>query len=126
MNPYDYAVTEVVKVTDGDTYWFRVDVGFRESLLVNVRLDGFDAPETNSGDTTERNAGAVARSLAAQFFTDHAGKVRVATKPDPDSFGRWLGQVYATTDTGDVFLGDVLRAQGLASIWPTRWHQEFE
>jgi endonuclease YncB( thermonuclease family) len=122
VNPYDYAVSEVVKVTDGDTYWFRLDVGFRETLLVNVRLDGFDAPELNSGDTYERQKGAEAKAVAAQWFGDHYGLVRVATKPDPDSFGRWLGQVYA----GDSLLGDVLRAEGLASIWPTRWHQEFE
>jgi hypothetical protein len=27
---YVYKITEVVKVVDGDSYWLRVDVGFRQ------------------------------------------------------------------------------------------------
>ena len=127
---YVYRVTEVVKVTDGDTYWIKVDVGFRATVLVNIRLDGYDCPERNSGSLFEKNSAATATAFASLWLRDALGTgLWVRTEKDPDNFGRWLGDVWVEYD-GDQWperhLGAELRAQGLASIWPTRWRQEFD
>ncbi|NUR79086.1 MAG: hypothetical protein HOQ21_01375, partial [Dermatophilaceae bacterium] len=115
--PYVYQVDSVAKVTDGDTYWMYLSIGFRETILVNVRLAGFDCPERNSGSDREKAAAKDATDLAAMWLAE--GPVWVRTEKDPDSFGRWLGYVWRdTTDGGREFLGDVLRDQGLASVWP--------
>ena len=66
--PYIYRVTEVVKVTDGDTYWLRLDVGFRQTLLVNLRLLGYDCPERTRGSERERQLAKAATATAEQFF----------------------------------------------------------
>jgi endonuclease YncB( thermonuclease family) len=124
---YIYPVVEVVKVTDGDTFWLRLDVGFRGLLLIDCRLDGFDCPEVSRGTDFEKQQGGQATKVTAGFLTSAPGALWVRTEKDPDDFGRWLGEVWRETDDGTMtYLGDVLRDQGLASIWPTRWHDEFD
>lgn len=123
--PYVYPITQVVKVTDGDTYWFRVDVGFRALVLVNCRLLGFDCPERTKGSAFERFEGAEATMVADEFLNE-PGSLWVRTEKDPDSFGRWLGEVWREDGDERVLLGDMLRAKKLASVWPTRWHEEFD
>jgi len=132
--PYVYRVTEVVKITDGDTYWLRLDVGFRQTMLVNVRLLGYDCPERNRGSEREKDAARRATKVAELFFgyaLDPESGVTcwVRTEPDPDDFGRWLGDVWDESD-GDPWpeehLGAALRREGLASVWPTRWREEFD
>lgn len=126
---YVYRIAAVEKVTDGDTFWLRLDVGFREALLVDCRLDGWDAPETNRGSDYEKQQAQVAKQVTADFLTNvPAGAVLwVATEKDPDDFGRWLGDVWQETPDGTkTHLGDVLAAQQLASPWPTRWHEMYD
>lgn len=130
---YVYRVTEVVKVTDGDTYWLRVDVGFRANHLINVRLLGYDCPERTRGSAREKAEAVRARSVATDFLEPAVARPRaslwVRTEADPDSFGRWLGDVWLESD-GDQWpekhLGAALRDQKLASVWPTRWRDEFD
>jgi endonuclease YncB( thermonuclease family) len=126
--PYVYPITEIVRVTDGDTYWLRVDVGFRELILIAVRLSGYDCPERYSGSTYEKQRAIVATRVAGEFLTgEWSGALWVRTEKDPDSFGRWLGEIWRETDDGErVLLGEVLRGQQLASVWPTRWREEFD
>ena len=131
--PYIYRITEVIKVTDGDTYWLRVDTGFRQTLLVNIRLLGYDCPERHRGSDFEKTEAVRATSIATDFLAPTVptpgASLWVRTEKDPDDFGRWLGDVWLESD-GDQWperhLGAELRSHGLASIWPTRWHDEFD
>ena len=131
--PYTYRIVEVVKVTDADTFWLQLDVGFRQTLLVNIRLNGYDAPERNRGSAHEKNAAVTATSVATEFLSPVVAmpgtSLWVRTEKDPDDFGRWLGDIWRESD-GDQWperhLGAELRAQGLASLWPTRWRDEFD
>lgn len=128
---YIYRVAAVVKVTDGDTYWMSLNIGFRNTLLVNVRLNGYDCPESNKGSEFERAQARVARIRAVSFLVAvvPGSSLWVWTEPDPDSFGRWLGDVWLESDTDQWparHLGAELRAAGLASVWPTRWRDEFD
>lgn len=129
--PYLYRVAEVVKVTDGDTYWLRLDIGFRQTLLVNLRLLGYDCPERTRGSTREKMQAVRATDAARTFLSpdDPDATMWVRTEKDPDDFGRWLGDIWLESD-GDRWperhLGAELRSQELASIWPTRWRDEFD
>lgn len=76
-----------------------------------------------------------ASSTQAKYATGYAdawllgtpGTLWVRTEPDPDDFGRWLGEVWAEDEDGTKrLLGEYLRGLGLASVWPTRWRDEYE
>jgi len=47
MTPYIYRA-ELVRVIDGDTAEFDIDLGFKIWIRRKVRIDGFDAPERRS------------------------------------------------------------------------------
>lgn len=122
-----YRVSTVERVVDADTYWFHLDVGFRGTLLVNIRLHGYDCPERRKGSANERQQALYATGYADAWLLKPPGDLWVHTEPDPDSFGRWLGQVWAEKSNGDrTYLGEYLRSLGLASVWPQRWHDEFD
>lgn len=125
--PYIYKVTDIVKVTDGDTYWLRLDVGFRQEILIDCRLSGYDCPERNSGSAFEKEQAVKATEVATDFLLRWPGDLWVRTEKDPDSFGRWLGEVWREDANGArTRLGDILRLRNLASIWPIRWREEFD
>jgi len=125
--PYTFKVAEVIKVTDGDTAHLRVSVGFHAEIAVHIRLLGYDCPEMTRGSAFEKAEARRAQGLSAQFLSRADGTLWVRTEPDPDSFGRWLGDVWIEdVDGGKRHLGAELRAAKLASVWPTRWHDEFE
>lgn len=120
---YVYKVVEVAKVTDGDTYWLRLDVGFRQLLLINARLSGWDCPERFRGSTYEREMGSDALAFAGTWFRAAAGlDIWVQTYKDPDNFGRWLTDVWASNQGVNVSdLGEYLAERQLAVPWPKRW-----
>src|SRR5215216_5753121 len=118
---YVYKITEVVKVVDGDSFWLRCDVGFRQNILINVRLMGYDCPEAHKGSDYEKAQAWLAREYAAKFFESLA-PIWVKTEKDPDNFGRWLGQFWYELEDGTPYdLGYNLQQQELATVWPTRW-----
>lgn len=130
---YVYRITEIVKVTDGDTYWLRVDTGFRQTLLINVRLNGYDCPERHKGSAFEKTEAIRAASVATDFLEPvtpiPGSSLWVRTEKDPDNFGRWLGDVWIESDSDrwpERHLGAELRSHGLASVWPQRWRDEYE
>jgi endonuclease YncB( thermonuclease family) len=125
---YVYRITEVVKVVDGDSYWLRVDVGFHQSALINVRLLGYDCPERTKGSQRERQLGGAALAVAGTFLTDEDPDITcwIRTRRDPDSFGRWLGDIWQERGDEMLHMGEALRHLGLASVWPIRWRDEFD
>jgi endonuclease YncB( thermonuclease family) len=124
---YVYRVTDVVKVTDGDTYWLRADVGFRQEILIDCRLDGWDCPETNRGTAYERAQAKVARAFSANWLTAALLEgLWIRTEKDPDDFGRWLGDLWTEAGDDEDHLGATLAAARLASAWPTRWREVYD
>ncbi len=118
-----YPVTEIVKITDGDTYWLRVDVGFRQSMLVHTRLNEWDTPEIYRGSSYERERGKVARDFAEHWMRSSFDDLHIQTYKDPDSFGRWLADVFIPSGAS---LGKVLGELDLATQWPTRWRDVYD
>lgn len=124
---YVYKVSNVRRVVDGDTYWLDLDVGFRQTGLVNIRLSGYDCPERAKGSAHEREQAKYATGYADAWLLATPGVLWVRTEPDPDDFGRWLGEIWAEDEGGTKrLLGEYLRSLGLASIWPQRWRDEFD
>lgn len=116
---YTYRLGRVERVTDGDTFWVHLDVGFRTTVLAHCRLNAADCPELRGTDPVERAAGQEARDYVAEFL---AWPCTVTTHKDPDSFGRWLVDV--RRDAGPD-LATALTAAGLATYWPTRWRDVY-
>lgn len=108
--PYLYAAT-LVRVTDGDTVVLEIDVGFRLTATMPIRLLGVNTPEMNL------TAGKAARSWAVDWFEQHPPALTVATAKDPEKYGRWLGVIHAAPDPAS--LNEALVAAGVAVPYMT-------
>ena len=104
---YEYRAT-VVKWVDGDTADIEISLGFYVTIRQRVRLYGVNAPESNSGDAAEREAGKAAREFA-QFLAPVDSVVKVATVKDKDKYGRFLATM---TDEDGLNVADALIAHG--------------
>jgi endonuclease YncB( thermonuclease family) len=127
--PYVYRVVAVEKVSDGDTYWLRLDVGFRQQILIDCRLDGYDCPEITKGSAFEKAEAKRARMYSAAWLASlpaYDDGLWIRTEKDPDSFGRWLGDLWYEGDNGQYHLGRALAGAQLATEWPTRWHEVYD
>jgi micrococcal nuclease len=122
---YVYRIISVVKVVDGDSCWVEVDPGFRAKLLVNIRLLGWDCPEKHSKNLHERNEAQVAMLMTSAFLSQGSGTLWVRTEKDPDSFGRYLGDIWREDKDEEKHLGDALAHEGLATPWPVRWSETY-
>lgn len=130
---YVYRIAAVEKVTDGDTYWLHLDVGFRQMQLTHLRLLNYDTPEVNRGSDFEKSEAQRATAVVHEFFAQ-PGVHWCCTAKDPDNFGRWLAEIWSETlvqtESGlhvqRMWLHDVLMKQELATAWPTRWREVYD
>lgn len=141
---YDFAVQSIDKVTDGDTYHltvvirearsaFRVVLG-ADLATPEIRLDGWDTPESKSSATRkindfERAKAKEATEFAFQWMTDHLSTLRVVTNHDPEKYGRWLGVIYdsLTGITLGAALGDAKLATRYDGTNKTkRWFEVYD
>jgi endonuclease YncB( thermonuclease family) len=107
---------QCIRVVDGDTIDVFVDCGFREFKTMRLRLAGINAPEMHSKDATERLAAQAAKMwLTSILYADDlvlaslakpspVGEwpLRLITYKDPDSFGRWIADVFIHGDDGEI------------------------
>lgn len=126
-------VHRVTKVTDGDTLVAEIDLGYRISATLPIRLYPWDAPETKAttcpechlkASTYEKQQAQRAKNMV-QTWLDFAPKQLWLSShgSDPDGeYGRWLGDLWFE-DPKLATLGEALFAAGLATQWPTRWHE---
>lgn len=75
---------------DGDTYDVLIDFGFNQYGYHPVRLLGVDTPETNRPES--RAAGLAALDFVRELMPV-GSRVLLFTRPDLDSFGRYLAAV---------------------------------
>ena len=93
-----------------------VDLGFRRYSRERIRIKGIDAPEVK-GET--REAGNMATHFLEKWFTIYPGWRYVLDSHKSDSFGRWLGTIYAVDENGEIIesLADALLSSGNAVIY---------
>lgn len=133
---YVFDVAEIHRVTDGDTYDLTLleETAFYRKQLTRliIRLDFADCPELRRGSAFERQEAKTATLVAEEWLRADGRRLKCRTRqPGPDTppvgdggYGRWLGDLW-DDDTGQN-LRSHLRSYGLASVWPTRWRDEFD
>ena len=82
MTLYSYRAS-VVRVVDGDTVEFDIDLGFHLSMRAKMRLVKIDAPEMSTDD------GKTAKAFLATYLGD--SPQGVLTSHSLDKYGRILG-----------------------------------
>lgn len=121
---YDYAVTEVIRVVDGDTIDLRIDLGFHMTATLRFRILGLDTPERGEDGWAE------ATEIAAAWLRAGDGVVTYNTPRSvrartykADSFGRWLADIYDPT-TGAALathvIGQMLQQHGIDCTYPRK------
>jgi micrococcal nuclease len=99
MKPY-YYIAEVVKVYDGDTCTCIVDLGFKTSVRIKVRLVGIDTPEIRTRDDEEKVRGYASRDWLREQIL---GKKVLLHTSERGKFGRWLGTIWCLEEVKPEF-----------------------
>lgn len=86
----------VVKVVDGDTVDFDLDLGFYLKIRVRLRLAGIDTPEVRG---TEKEAGLKAKAFVERLLGG-ATEIVVRTGKETGKFGRWIGDIFLKLPDG--------------------------
>lgn len=101
----------LVRVVDADTVIVTIDLGFRLTATMPVRLYGINAPELKTAE------GKAARAWVIDWFAEHTD-LQIETQKDPEKFGRWLGTISPLA--GGKALNDELVDRHQAVAWDGR------
>lgn len=105
LDLYTYSAT-VYEVTDGDTFWAVVDLGFGFTTKQKLRLRGIDAPELPTEEGLEAKAFVQERLKSGQKI--------IICSTRSDKYDRYLADVYYTAKDGEHFLNNELLENRLA------------
>jgi len=110
---YEYKVSRLYRVVDGDTIEIDIDLGFDVAIHKMVRLAGIDTPESRTKDIYEKKLGLEAKEWLKTRLKD-AENIRIKTeKPDStEKFGRILGWLY--TGNESVSINETMIQEGYA------------
>ena len=116
---YNFRVTEIVKVVDGDTIDVIIDLGFDLYKKERVRIAGIDTPEKRTRDLEEKELGIDATNwmkgtLEDTINGDDELTIRTELKGGMGKYGRLLGWLYV--GESNVSLNEVMIGEGYA--WP--------
>tara|TARA_R110000751_G_scaffold4594_2_gene22299 strand:- start:726 stop:1112 length:387 start_codon:yes stop_codon:yes gene_type:complete len=93
---YYYKVKEIVKIVDGDTVDFRIDLGFDLSVKIRVRLAKINAWESRTRNLEEKAKGLQSKARLKEICEEHfeKGTLKVSTT-EKGKYGRYLGVIWA-------------------------------
>ena len=114
---YNFRVTEINKVVDGDTIDVVIDLGFDIYKHERVRIAGIDTPEKRTRDLEEKALGIDATNwmkgtLEDTINGDEELTIRTELKGGMGKYGRLLGWLYVGDD--DVSLNEKMITEGYA------------
>ena len=115
---YNFRVTEIVKVLDGDTIDVLIDLGFDLFKKERVRIAGVDTPEKRTRDLEEKALGIDATNWLKKKLEDTiAGEgdeltIRTELVGGTGKYGRLLGWLYINEDA--VSLNEQMITEGYA------------
>jgi endonuclease YncB( thermonuclease family) len=105
---YEYHA-ECTHVVDGDTFDFDVDLGFRITKNLRVRLKDVDTPEIRSSNEAERKHASEAYGKVLEVLFDEAGQpLRLTIKTDKDKLGIYGRYTASVTLPDGQDLGQIL------------------
>jgi len=90
---YEYRISNVDRIVDGDTVDVTVDLGFDIHFKTRVRLYGINTPESRTKDLEEKERGLAAKDRLAEII-NHAQHMRhnlILQTKEKGKFGRYLG-----------------------------------
>ena len=104
---YNFRVTEIVKVLDGDTIDVIIDLGFDLYKKERVRIAGVDTPEKRTRDLEEKALGIDATNwLEDQLDGAISGEddlvIRTELNGGVGKYGRLLGWLYIGDETESI------------------------
>ena len=114
---YNFRVTKIVKVLDGDTIDVLIDLGFDLYKKERVRIAGVDTPEKRTRDLEEKVLGIHATDWMKDKLTetikgDEELTIRTELKGGVGKYGRLLGGLYVGDAT--VSLNEQMITEGYA------------
>ena len=115
---YNFRVTKIVKVLDGDTIDVLIDLGFDLFKKERVRIAGVDTPEKRTRDLEEKALGIDATNWLKKKLEDTiAGDgdeltVRTELVGGTGKYGRLLGWLYINEDA--LSLNEQMITEGYA------------
>ena len=114
---YNFRVTKIVKVLDGDTIDVLIDLGFDLYKKERVRIAGVDTPEKRTRDLEEKELGIHATNWMKDKLTetikgDEELTIRTELKGGTGKYGRLLGWLYVGEDA--VSLNEKMITEGYA------------
>ena len=117
---YNFRVTEIVKVLDGDTIDVTIDLGFDLYKKERVRIAGVDTPEKRTRNLEEKALGIDATNWLKKELEDVlAGDdeliVRTELHGGVGKYGRLLGWLYVGDE--QVSLNEQMITQGYAHAY---------
>ena len=114
---YNFRVTEINRVLDGDTIDVTIDLGFDLYKKERVRVAGVDTPEKRTRDLEEKALGLDATNwmkekLEGAIDGDDELTIRTELKGGMGKYGRLLGWLYIGDDS--VSLNEQMINEGYA------------
>ena len=114
---YNFRVTKIVKVLDGDTIDVLIDLGFDLFKKERVRIAGVDTPEKRTRDLEEKELGIDATNWMKAKLTetikgDEELTIRTELKGGVGKYGRLLGWLYV--GDADISLNEQMITEGYA------------
>ena len=114
---YNFRVTEINRVVDGDTIDVTIDLGFDLYKKERVRIAGVDTPEKRTRDLEEKALGLDATywmkdKLNETIKGDEELIIRTELKGGTGKYGRLLGWLYVGED--DISLNEKMITEGYA------------
>ena len=114
---YNFRVTEINRVLDGDTIDVTIDLGFDLYKKERVRIAGVDTPEKRTRDLEEKALGIDATNrlkeqLEGAINGDDELTIRTELKGGVGKYGRLLGWLYI--GDAELSLNELMIVQGYA------------
>lgn len=94
MIPFGYHDSVALKVYDGDTAWFYIDLNGR-NIRIKGRFSIINTPEIRGGTDEEKNLGKYVRDIVKEIIQ---GKQILIQIHDLDKYRRFLVTVWVTKD----------------------------
>ena len=117
---YNFRVTEITKVLDGDTIDVLIDLGFDLFKKERVRIAGVDTPEKRTRDLEEKALGIDApnwlkEKLESTLAGDDELTIRTELVGGVGKYGRLLGWLYV--GESNVSLNEQMITEGYAHAY---------
>ena len=117
---YNFRVTKINRVVDGDTIDVTIDLGFDLYKKERVRVAGVDTPEKRTRDKEEKALGIDATNwlktkLEETIKGDEELLIRTELKGGVGKYGRLLGWLYV--GDSDVSLNEQMITEGYAHAY---------